>query len=214
MNNRFVAVMVALVLIFVGFVIFNGKQNKRDNGVVSGIQPTEHKSGAGKKNVTLVEYGDFQCPSCSAFFPIIEDVRKKYGDDITFQFRHFPITQIHPNAMSAHRASEASAKQNKFWEMYEILYQRQQSWSSSQNASQIMEDYASELGMNVEQFKNDYKSSEINSLINADSSAGTKLGVEGTPTFLINGEKVKSEPKSVEDFSKLIDDAINKSSSQ
>lgn len=85
--------------------------------------------------------------------------------------------------MSAHRAAEASAKQNKFWEMYELLYQRQQAWSSSQNASQIMEDYASELGMNVEQFKNDYKSTEINALINADYAAGQKIGVEGTYLF-------------------------------
>lgn len=205
--------MVLLVLVFVGFIAIKGHKSKDSGGSNATVQPTEHKTGAGKKNVTLLEYGDFQCPSCGAYFPIVEQVRKKYGDDITFQFRHFPLTQIHPNAMSAHRAAEASAKQNKFWEMYELLYQRQQAWSSSQNASQMMEDYASELGLNVEQFKNDYKSSEINAIINADISAGTKLDINGTPTFLINNKKVDSNPKTVEDFSKLIDEAIKSSSS-
>ncbi len=206
--------MAILILVFVGFVIVKGQKDKQANQNTSGVQPTEHKSGAGKKKVTLLEYGDFQCPVCGEYFPILEQVRKKYGDDITFQFRHFPITQIHQNAMSAHRAAEASAKQNKFWEMYELLYQRQQAWSSSPNASQIMEDYASELGINVEQFKNDYKSSEINALINADYTAGQKIGVEGTPTFFINNEKVTSSPRSVDDFSKLIDEAIKKAENQ
>lgn len=210
MNKRFLVVMAVLILVFVGFVVVKGQKDKQNNQGNSSVQPTEHKSGAGKKKVTLLEYGDFQCPVCGEYFPILEQVRKKYGDDITFQFRHFPITQIHQNAMSAHRAAEASAKQNKFWEMYELLYQRQQAWSSSQNASQIMEDYASELGMNVEQFKNDYKSTEINALINADYAAGQKIGVEGTPTFFINNEKVTSSPRSVDDFSKLIDEAIKK----
>lgn len=211
MSKRFLIILAVLILGFVGFVVFQGKKNNNKNGGGSQTaQPSEHKKGAGNKGVTLVEYGDFQCPSCGGYFPILQQIEKKYGDDITFQFRHFPLTQIHQNAMAAHRAAEAASKQNKFWEMHDMLYERQQNWSSSQNISQIMEDYASELGLNVERFKTDYQGSEVNAIINADISVGNSLKVTGTPTFFINGEKIEDPGRTVEEFSKIIDDAIAK----
>ncbi len=213
MSKQFVIIMAVLVLGFVGFLAFKDKGKTSNNGGSTGnAQPSEHKIGAGKKGVTLLEYGDFQCPSCGTFFPIVEQVKAKYGDDITFQFRNFPLTQIHNNAMSAHRAAEASAKQNKFWEMYTILYSRQQIWSNSKNATQNMEDYASEIGINVEQFKTDFQSTEVNSIINADIAEGNKLGVDSTPTFFINGKKVDDIEPTLESFSKVIDEAIKNSS--
>lgn len=213
MSKRFVIILAVLILGFVGFLTIQSKKSSKNNGNnSSNTQPSEHKIGAGKKNVTLVEYGDFQCPSCGTFFPIVEQVKEKYGDDITFQFRNFPLTQIHNNAMSAHRSAEASAKQNKFWEMYAILYSRQQSWSNSKNATQNMEDYATELGLNVEQFKTDFQSSEVNAVINADTAEGNKLGVNSTPTFFLNGKKLEEIEPTVESFSKLIDEAITNSS--
>lgn len=212
MSKRFVIILAVLVFGLVGFLIVKDKGNKNNPGNTSNTQPSEHKVGAGKKGVTLVEYGDFQCPSCGTFFPIVEQVKAKYGDDITFQFRNFPLTQIHQNAMTAHRAAEASAKQNKFWEMYTILYSRQQIWSNSKNATQNMEDYASEIGINVEQFKTDFQSTEVNSIINADIAEGNKLGVNSTPSFFLNGKKVDDIEPTVESFSKVIDEAITNSS--
>lgn len=209
MSKQFVIIMAVLVLGFVGFLAFKDKGKSSNNGgTSSNTQPSEHKTGEGKKGVTLLEYGDFQCPSCGTFFPIVEQVKAKYGNDITFQFRNFPLTQIHNNAMTAHRAAEASAKQNKFWEMYTILYSRQQVWSNSKNAMQNMEDYATEIGLNVEQFKTDFQSSEVNAVINADIAEGNKLGVNSTPTFFINGKKVDDIEPTVESFSKHIDEAI------
>lgn len=212
MSKRFLIILAVLVLGFVGFVVFQGK---KDNGSTGGngssnAQASEHKKGAGNKGVVLVEYGDFQCPSCGAYFPVLQEVKEKYGDDITFQFRNFPLTQIHQNAMAAHRAAEAASKQDKFWEMHDLLYTRQNSWNSSQNVAQIMEDYASELGLNVEQFKTDYQSAEVNAVINADIAVGNDLKVSGTPTFFINGEKVETPDRTLESFSKVIDDAIAK----
>ncbi len=212
MSKRFLIILAILVLGFVGFVVFQGNKND-SNGSGNGgdsAQASEHTLGAGNKNVTLVEYGDFQCPSCAAYFPILKEVKEKYGDDITFQFRHFPLTQIHPNAMVAHRAAEAASKQNKFWEMHDVLYERQQAWASSNNANQIVEDYAAELGLNIDQFKADYQSSDVNGVINADIAAGNANKVSGTPTFILNGEKIDSPDPSVEAFSKLIDEAIKK----
>ncbi len=213
MSKRFLVVLIILVLGFIGFVAFQGNKNDSNGGNGSdsnGAQASDHTLGASNKEVTLVEYGDFQCPSCAAYFPILKDIKDKYGDDIAFQFRHFPLTQIHPNAMAAHRAAEAASKQNKFWEMHDLLYERQQAWARSNNAAQIMEDYATELGLNVDQFKADYQSSGVNSVINADIAAGNSLKIKGTPTFVLNGEVIESPEPSIDAFSKIIDEAIKK----
>lgn len=219
MSKQFLIIIAVLVLGFIGFIGWQGSKKKTDNnsGNGSASQASEHKVGAGNKGVTLVEYGDFQCPSCGVYYPVIDEVIKKYGDDITFQFRNFPLTQIHPNAMAAHRAAEAAAKQGKFWEMYSLLYRQQQVWSNSPNMAQVADDYAKQLGLKLDQFKKDYKSSEVNATINADLAAGHDLKVTGTPTFFINGQRVEKSPQNLEEFSKLIDDAIakgNQSSNQ
>lgn len=214
MSNRFLIILGVLILGFIGFLVY---QNNDDTGssVSSGdVQASQHTQGAGTANVTLVEYGDFQCPSCAQFFPLVNQVKQEYGDQITFQFRHFPLTQIHQNAMVAHRAAEAAAKQDKFWEMHDILYERQNLWGQSSNAAGIMEDYATELGMNVEQFKTDFQSAEVNAIINADLKAGQDLRVSGTPTFVINGEVIDLPNPSFDAFKQLIDEAIANNSNQ
>lgn len=209
MSRRFLIILAVLILGFIGFVTVQGKNKDKSTTNNSG-PASNHTRGEGKKGVTLVEYGDFQCNVCAAYHPIVEETLKKYGDDVKFQFISFPITQIHPNSIAAHRAAEAANKQNKFWEMYDMLYSRQQSWASSENAPQIFEDYATELSLNIDQFKNDYKSSEVVSIINADKASGDAKGVTGTPAFFLNGEKVDEPGRTVEEFSKLIDEAIKK----
>lgn len=208
MSNRFLIILGVLILGFIGFLVYQNNDGGGSSGGSEDVQASQHTQGAGTANVTLVEYGDFQCPSCAQFYPIVNEVKKEYGDKITFQFRHFPLTQIHQNAMVAHRAAEAAAKQNKFWDMHDILYERQNLWGQSQNAAGIMEDYATELGMNVEQFKNDFQSAEVNAIINADLQAGQALKVSGTPTFVINGEVVDLPTPSLDAFKQVIDEAI------
>lgn len=208
MSKRFLIILAVLVLGFLGFLFFNGNSNEPGQNGETTAQASQHTQGAGNKKVTLVEYGDFQCPSCAAYYPVLKQVKEKYGDDITFQFRHFPLTQIHQNAMAAHRAAEAASKQGKFWEMHDLLYERLNLWAQSTNAAQQMEDYATELGINIDQFKTDYQSSEVNGVINADIAAGNELGVTGTPSFFINGQKIDNPDQSLEAFSKVIDEAI------
>lgn len=215
MSNRFfIGLLIAIVLFVGGFAVF--KQDKKD-GASSGVQPTNHVKGAGTSGVTLIEYGDFECSACFEYEPIVKKVIEKYGDQITFQFRSFPITSKHPNSFAAHRAAEAAAKQGKFWEMHDILYARayQQTaqgpapieWVATSNPSTFFESYAREIGLNLEQFKSDAASSEVNDFINADIAASKDVPVSGTPTFLINGKKIET-PTSLEDFYKLIDEAI------
>lgn len=212
MSKSFLGVIVAIILVFLGIFLINGNKTKDAKTSSSGAT-TNHTIGTSPKGVTLQEFGDFQCPYCGQYFPVIKQVQEKYKDQVVFQFSHFPITTAHPNAFAAARASEAAAKQNKFWEMHDLLYGNQQQWSSLSDPSDAFEAYAKSLGLNVAQFTKDSASSSANDFINADTAAATKLGVTGTPTFYLNGKKI-NVTQDVDSFSKQIDAALAKSSSQ
>lgn len=208
MSKRFLATLLIIGLGLVGiFWISRDKANAPNDNSAQTLS-SEHVQGAGKKGVTLVEFGDFQCPACGAYYPIVKQVKAKYGDDITFQFRHFPLTQIHPNAFAAHRAAEAAGLQNKFFEMHDMLYERQNTWVGASNVVKILEDYATELGLNIEKFKQDFSSGAVNDVINKDVKAAQGLKATSTPTFVLDGKKLEQLPRDAEGFSKLIDEAI------
>ena len=199
----------ALVAVFLGAVIYsknNGDSNSDGNN--SGAEGSSYVVGAGTSGVTVVEFADFQCPACRSYYPVTTQIKQKYGDKIKFQFRHFPLVQIHKNAMVVHRAAEAAGRQGKFWEKHDLLFERQQAWESSPNPTAVMEDYAAELGLNIDQFKTDFSSESVNNTISADIKAGQALGVSGTPSFVINGKKIEPLPTDLAGFSKLIDEAI------
>ena len=138
----------------------------------------------GKENadVTLVEYGDFECPYCEEAYPIVKDVQEVEGDVLRLVFRNFPLSQIHPHAIHAAYAAEAAAKQGKFWEMHSLLFENQDALEDADLAS-----YAKDLNLNVQQFKKDMESKEIIDKVRNDFMSGVKSGVNGTPTFFING---------------------------
>lgn len=207
MNIRFVAIMAVLVLGFVGFIVF--KNNASDSGTNNG-QTSKLTYGEGKKQVTLVEYGDFECSGCYGYYPVVKQVKEKYRDDITFQYVNFPLTSIHMNAVAAHRAANAANKQGKFWEMHDLLYEQQPNWADgkNKNAQGLFEDYATQLGLDMNKFRADAASSEINDIIQADIKQGQSLGITGTPTFYLDGKKIENAPQDLDGFSKLIDEAI------
>jgi len=205
MNKRFVLILVGVAVVLGGLFWLTRDEASAPQ---SQTQPSSHTYGEGAKAVTLVEYGDFQCPACGAYFPVIKQLKEEYKADITFQFRHFPLVQIHPNAMAAHRAAEAAAMQDKFWEMHDLLYENQQSWSTASNPARIFEDYAVNLSLNVEKFRQDVASITVNDIINADLKAGQALGADSTPTFVLDGKKLEEIPRDYEGFKKLIDDTI------
>jgi protein-disulfide isomerase len=145
---------------------------------------------------------------CGSYYPVVEQVVDKYSEDITFQFRNNPLVSIHPNAFAASRAAEAAGKQDKFWEMYDKLFGNQQAWSAASSPNSMFESYAKQLDLNVEQFKNDFKSTAVNDAIQADLAAGKKVGVKSTPTFVLNGKVIKNPQPTVEAFSEVLDQAI------
>ncbi len=210
MSKGFIVIIIAIVVGFAG--IFALTKDNGDSGTSASVTPTNHVAGAGSAGVTIVEYGDFECPVCGRYFPMVESIRQKYGDQITFQFRHFPLTQTHPNAQAAHRAAESAGKQGKFFELYSILFERQSEWSASSNAVPIFEGYANELELNVDQFKSDFSSKVVNDTINADVKAGQGLGVNATPTFFINGKQIEN-PRDEADFDAIVAEAIARATS-
>jgi protein-disulfide isomerase len=212
MSKRFVLTLLAIAALFVGLLFVTKKDasaptNNGDNNN-NASQLTNHTYGEGKKGVTLIEYGDFQCPACGAYEPIVHQLREKYKSDITFQFRHFPLTEIHQNALIAARSAEAAGMQNRFWEMHDLIYENQRAWESSPNAGKIFEDYATQLGLNLDKFREDVKSDATNRAVQADRNEAKRLGFSSTPTFVLNGQKLEQNPRDADAFDKLIADAI------
>lgn len=214
MSKRFLLILLALVVVFVGVVVVSKNKDQSNSAGNSTASGSNYTKGPENASVTVVEYADFQCPACRSYFPITQQLVDKYGDRVKFQFRHFPLVQIHQNAMIAHRAAEAAGRQGKFWEMHDLLYSRQTAWQDSKNATAIMEDYAAELGLNMDQFKADFASESVNDTIQADIKAGQALGANSTPTFIINGKKIDKLPTDVAGFSQLIDEQLAQSSNQ
>ena len=211
MDKRFLSAVAVIIALFIGFLFLN--KNDEAKTPTTDTPPTTHTRGQGTAKVALIEYGDFQCPACGQYYPAVEQVYEKYQDQITFQFRHFPLTSIHPNAFAGSRAAEAAGKPGKFFEMYQQLYTNQDSWSENNTPSKVFEKYANNIGLDVTKFKADFASAAVNDAIQADLAAGEKLGVNSTPTFVLDGKIIKNPNPTVEAFSKIIDEAIAKKKS-
>lgn len=210
MSKQFWGVIIVILAVFGGIFAFSG--NKSDSSTKNTNALTSHVEGKGSTGVTLVEYGDYQCPFCGQYYPIVKQVQTEFADKIFFQFRNFPLTSVHPNAFAGARAAEAAAMQNKFWEMHDLLYENQSVWSSTTDPTTMFKSYAQQLGLNAAQFQTDYASSKVNDLINADMAEGNRLGITGTPTFFIDGKKIEVSG-SVANFEKLINAEIAKKGS-
>jgi len=180
---------VTLMLVIAG-VFFLGKQKpaennpKVDQGII--LADAKHTIGDSNAPVTVVEFADFQCPACQVAYPIVKTIIGKNSDKVYFVFRHYPLPS-HKNARDAAKATEAADVQGKFFEMHDMLFEKQKEWENSSQAKTIFEKYASEIGLDVDKFKDDFDSGAEN--INADSALGNRIGVNSTPTFFINGQK-------------------------
>ncbi len=206
MDKRFWGVLAVIIIVLGGIYFVTAKEEAGTSSGEAG-KVTNHLKGEGASGVVLTEYGDFECPACGQYYPIVKQLYEKYKGDIKIQFRNFPLFQIHPNAIAGARAAEAADLQGKFWEMHDKLYENQQSWTTSRNPQSDFEQYAKEIGMDIEKYKTDHNSKLANDRIQADIREGNRLKVDSTPTFFIDGKKVSS-PGSLEDFSKVIEAAI------
>jgi protein-disulfide isomerase len=149
------------------------------------VNAADHHKGNINAAITLVEYGDFQCPHCGLAHPLVERLLNESGKDLHFVFRNFPLGEIHRHAYAAAVAAEAAGKQGKFWEMYDLIFANQ----NKLNPFFLLE-LGEEIDLDLEQFANDLKSEEIQNKVEKDFESGVRSGVNGTPTFFINGSRM------------------------
>src|SRR5690348_1949188 len=148
------------------------------------ITAEDHVQGASAARVTLVEYGDFECPYSREAVKTIEALQREFGDDLRFVFRHFPLAEKHPHAIQAAEAAEAAAAQGEFWSMYALLFARQ--WELEYRD---LIDYAGRLGLDKASFGEALEAHRYFERVRADVATGRGRGVTGTPTFFINGHR-------------------------
>ncbi len=144
----------------------------------------DHIQGPTEATVTLVEYGDYECPYCGAAYPIIKEVQSRMGERLRFVFRNFPITTSHPHAEQAAETAEAAASQGRFWQMHDLLYENQRRLRDPD-----LRDYAERLVLDVERFDRELAEHVHAARVREDFMSGVRSGVNGTPTFYINGAR-------------------------
>ncbi len=214
---KWIIFIVATIGIF-GLLVIASKGNQIDvskvdtNAIQTAITQNgniaEHVSGKIGSPVTLIEYGDFQCPACGTEYAKLKLILEQYKDQLQFVFRHFPLTSIHPNAKASAGAIESAGLQGKYWEMLDKIYTTQTAWSNltGNDRTTFFEGYATSLGLDLAKFKTDIASTSVSSKINYDQALGFKLGINSTPTYYLNGSKI--DPTVWSDATK-IKDAIN-----
>ncbi len=208
LEGQISAILIIIVIVLFGYY-FYATGGKGTAPVTIEINATDHVKGNLTSQITLVEFGDFQCPSCGGWEPTVEKVIKDNEKDIKFVFKNFPLTQMHMNALLAAKSAESAGVQGKYWEMHDMIYAGQKEWSESPLAKDLFISYAQKLGLDIEKFKSDLNNKSIEDNILAEYTEGTKLGVQGTPTFFLNGKKLEGM-QSFNDLEKLVKEEIEK----
>ncbi|MBV9959405.1 MAG: thioredoxin domain-containing protein [Acidobacteria bacterium] len=148
------------------------------------VSERDHVQGSPDAAVTLVEYGDFECPHCGAAHLVVKQIQKTLGDQLRFVFRHFPLAQIHPHAERAAEAAEAAGAQGRFWQMHDLLFEHQQSLSDRHLLL-----YAEAIDLDTDRFARELAEHVYQPRVREDFMSGVRSGVNGTPTFFINGAR-------------------------
>ncbi len=178
-------------------------------GVPASISAEDHIKGSADAPVTLIEYSDFECSACQTYYFIVDKLLKENHDKVKFVYRHFPLPQ-HTQAIPASLATEAAGKQGRFWEMYDLIFSNYANWVGKPTANVTFRDYAVRLGLDLAKYDKDIADPAIKARILADKADGERIGVNGTPTFFINGKAI-TPPGSYAQFKKLIEDTASSS---
>jgi formate-nitrite transporter family protein len=152
--------------------------------LVKSVNEDDHTRGPGDAAVILVEYGDFECEDCAAAYLMLMELLDEAGDQVCFIYRHFPMSQVHPNAQRAAEAAEAAASQESFWEMHDMLFANQDALDDDS-----LRNYAEKIGLDMERYDQEIDNELHADRVRDDFLSGVRSGVNGTPTFFINGER-------------------------
>jgi protein-disulfide isomerase len=205
---------IGIVAIF-GAVIFfyNTSRPATSNDELLAVKADDWIKGSSNPKVTLIEYLDFECESCGAYYPVMKKLSEEFGNEVRFIVRYFPLDG-HKNSMTSALAAEAAGNQGKFWEMHDKLFENQRSWGESRTSkADEFEKYAEDLGLDMTKFGKDVRDKDLKSRIARDRSSGINLGIQGTPTFFLDGKKIKN-PRGYEEFKALLQQATEKLNKQ
>jgi len=175
------------------------------------VSERDHTLGPADAPITLVEYGDLQCPHCRRAHGVVPRVMRRLGDRMRFAFRHFPITESHPNALHAAEAAEsvaAQAGEKGFWKMHDLLYEHQPEWEDAQDDARILE-LAREAGADPDTVAADLDADRYEEQVKENFMSGVRSGVNGTPTFFINGRRFDGDWTSVDTFVAALEEAAS-----
>ena len=205
-------VLVVLALLAWGAAKLANNDPSVTNTDILKIQVNDWLKGDPQAKLILIEYSDFQCPACktAAFYGQQLDAdSSNLNKEVAIVFRHFPLESIHPNAKLAAQAAEAAGKQNKFWEMHNILFDKQNSWATSTNTEALFIEYANSLNLDADKFKNDLYSDAVKERVNSNIKQGSsqQLDIQYTPTIYINGE-ITNLPNSYDKFRQLLQNKL------
>ena len=208
----FLIIAFVLAVTIVGLGFFLRSQRRRDAFVGPTAQTNSDQKGKPPTGVvvTLEEFGDYQCPPCGALHPTLKQLKQEFGPNLNFVFRNLPLTTIHKNALVAAQAAEAARMQNRFWEMHDLLYENQDLWKDDINPQSIFWKFASDLGLDTARFSSDMADKQVKLRIEADESAAAELGVNGTPTVIIDGRQLRPEVTNPEGIRKGIEFIMNR----
>ncbi len=159
--------------------------------------------GESDAKIEVIEFSDFQCPFCARVYPTVKRIEEEYGENVRIVFKHLPL-RIHSKAQDAHAAAEAAHRQDKFWEMHDLIFENQRTMSRENYIT-----YAGQIGLDVERFKKDMASGDVRGKLATDSGEAASLGVTGTPAFFVNG-RFLSGAQPFESFKRLIDEELKK----
>ncbi len=198
----------AIVLGMYAAVTTPGKQAENAT-LQTPVSANDWKLGPDDAKVVLVEYSDLQCPACKYYQDnILKPIEAAYGDKIQVVYRHYPLSQ-HIHSKEAAIAAEAAGKQGKFWQMHDLLFATQDAWATSTNVIPLFVGYVQKMGVDVGRFEQDMQSNDLASKIERSIEDGNAQGIQGTPTFFLNGKAIQS-PRSLDEFKQVIDAALNK----
>ena len=202
-------VFVAVVAVLFGVTRLGGDDapsGAPEAAAIAARPDSNRLSTAPGSTVTFVEFLDFECEACGAAYPAVEQLRQQYGDRVDFVIRYFPIPS-HFNAERAARAVESAARQGRLEAMYKMMYDTQAEWGEQQvPMDDRFRGYAQQIGLDMARFDADYADPAILARVQADRADGMTLGVEGTPTFFVNGRRL--QPQSYADLTRALDDAL------
>ena len=179
---------------------------------VPGADPP-HTLGPGNAPVKIEEFGDFECPPCGLFHPILKQMKDEFGDKLHVTFREFPLAN-HDHAIPAASAAEAAGMQGKFWEMHALIFENQNQWKTQFDVRPVFEGYAKQIGLDVERYKRDLTSDRVEQRIFLDGKRARSMGVNSTPTVFLNGREVPFQSLPADTLRVLIDNELRAAGTQ